>query len=337
MRRRRMEFLNDSLTSWLNVVPSVQFNPPSYAGGNGNLNDVCYLEMNGYKIYLFLALNTQDVLIRSWNEVNGGVYQGVIRASNNLNNNGVLGNVSFTHSSVTRTAQSIQYVNVGGIDYLYVMSLDGIMARFTFTLDLSIPTASVTFVDSFSLSASLSGEAGTYWFSEDGTKIWIINNGGVQTREFTLSTPFIPSTATLTANETNFRFASRPYFYGNGRYCVGLYRNNDLGTSTTFWDLALYECPIIYSPIGAVLRYRRPMSRNLTQSKLRTHQYLPLFLSDDRKEINWFAAQTTSSNANGRIGVGTFNIPLNFRGESPTLQSGVRGVRFTDGTYVEPN
>lgn len=334
MRRRREEFLNENLTSWLNVVPSVQFDPPSYGGGN--LVDVCFLEKNGFHIYLFLGVTSQNVLIRSFNESIGGAYEGVIRASNNLTNNGVLGNVSFTHSSIVRTARSIQYVVTGGQEYLYVLSVDSVIARFSMVLDLSTTpaVASLTFIDSYQMGTEAG--VGTFWFSADGLKLWTVNQGGTVMREFTFSNAYGLTSFTQTKNLTDFRVASRPYFFANGSYCLGLYRNNDLGSGTTIWDLAIYQCSDAYDPTTAVLRYRRPMWRQDSQSKLRTSQYLPLFLSNNRREINWFTTSNNSSSANGRIGYGWFDIPFNFRGESQTAESGVRGVRFTDGTYVEP-
>lgn len=336
MRRRREEFLNENLTSWLNVVPSVQFDPPSYAGGNGNLVDVCFLEKNGFHIYLFLGVTSQNVLIRSFNESIGGAYEGVIRASNNLTNNGVLGNVSFTHSSVVREVRSIQYVVTGGQEYLYVLSLDSVIARFSMVLDLSTTpaVASLTFIDSYQMGTEPS--TGTFWFSSDGLKLWTVNAGGTTVREFTFSNAYDLTSFTQTKNLTNFRLASRPYFFANGSYCLGLYRNNDGGTSETIWDLAIYQCNDAYDPTTAVLRYRRPMSRGASYTKLRTSAIFPLFLSNNRREVNWFSQTNASNNANGRIGYGWFNIPFNFRGESQTAESGVRGVKFTDGTYVEP-
>lgn len=337
-RLQHLAFMQEQDKSYLRVVPSVQFSPPS-TGGVNNLVGVCHFKINGDDFYLFnFVINATDDR-RSYlhkYDTSGGAFNGVIESSSKLTFVANLGSVNQTVSGSVRRPEGATYVKIGGVDYIYYICQDGYVLVYEITIDLNaVPAvASLTFVSGYSVFGS-SQQWTHFWFNDTGTKVWCGDNGGTRMQERTLTVPFdFGSSHSQTELNTNHLLASVPYFFSGGRYCLGLYRYSD-SSSNTVWDLCVYELAEVYNPMNFTVRYRRPILNGLTNSKLRIHQFLPLFLSYDQKKLNWFASGRNSANANGNIGIGTFDLTRNFRGDSNTAQSGVRGIAFTDGTYVE--
>lgn len=335
MRRRREDFLNENNTSYLNAVKAGQFNFPTPTGGwsgSNNLLDIISIYSGGRNLFLALRSSetSNDVLVYEYDD-NGGnnPYVGVIKSQSDLIFRANLGSAVFTHSSVFQNPRSIQYVEIGGSKKLFVYTIQAKIAEFDITLDLDLGVASLSFDSSYDAGGFSFGSTGAFfWFSEDKLKIWCGDNGGNYIRSYTLSSPADLTTLSF-VTETGVISAGRPSFFGGGTYALCKYR---LGSG--FSDLANYECSTPYDMSTATLRYRRPFTKFYTE--LRAALTLPIIMSTDRRYVNWFASATGSSNAGGRIGFGWFDIPFNFKGESQTAVSGVRGVKFTDGTYVEP-
>lgn len=333
MRRRREEFLNENNTSYLNAVKAGQFNFPTPTGGwanNNNLQDVIAVSSGGRNLFFALrSTNTSfDVLVYEYND-NGGTnpYVGVIKSASDLIFKANLGSTSFTHSSVSQTPRSIQYIEIGGNKKLFVYTSETKIGEFDVTLDLDLGTASLSFDSSYDAGSFSSGNGSFFWFSEDKLKMWCGNDGGTLIRSYTLSSPADLTTLSF-VTETSVFAAGRPSFFGGGTYALCKYRLGD-GRS----DLANYECSTPYDISTATLRYRRPFSTIFTS--LRAALTYPIIMSNGRRSVNWFTSGTGSNFAGGRIGYGWFDIPFNFRGESQTAMSNVRGVKFTDGSFVE--
>src|SRR5690606_4203125 len=143
-------------------------------------------------------------------------YTGVIKSASDLTFRANLGSTSFSHSAVSQTPRSIQYVNLSGTEYLYVYSSETKIGVFEITLDLDLAVASLDFVDSYDAGAFTGSSAGNgafFWFSEDYLKMWCGNDGGSLIRSYTLSSPADLSTLTF-VTQTGVFAAGRPAFFG---------------------------------------------------------------------------------------------------------------------------
>lgn len=334
MRRRREQFLIENNTSYLNTVKAGQFNFPNPTGGwanNNNLRDVIPISSGGRNLFFALRSDgtSYDVLVYEYND-NGGTnpYVGVIKSASDLTFRANLGSTLFTHSSVSQNPRSIQYVEIGGNKKLFVYTSETKIGEFDVTLDLDLGIASLSFDSSYDAGSFSSGNGEFFWFSEDKLKMWCGNSGGILNRSYTLSSPADLSTLSF-VTQTAVSAAGRPSFFGGGTYALCKY---SLGSG--YSDLANYECSTPYDISTATLRYRRPFVKVFTN--LRAALTLPVIMSNERRSVNWFTTGVGTSQAGGRIGYGWFDIPFNFRGESQTAMSDVRGVKFTDGTFVEP-
>lgn len=325
MRRRREAFLQENNISFLNVVKAGQFNFPAPTGGwanNNNLRDVIPVIRGDENLFFVLrSANTSfDVLVYEYTGIEA--YNGVIKSASDLTFRANLGSTSFSHSTVSQTPTSIQYVNLSGTEYLYVYSQETKIGVFEITLDLDLAIASLTFDNSYDAGSFASGGGGAFfWFSADLLKMWCGN--GVRIKSYNLSSPADLSTLSF-VTEIVISAAGRPAFFGGGTYALCKY---GLGSGQS--DLANYECTTPYDITTATLRYRRPFFI-ISSGGLRAALTHPIIMSNNRRECNWFTTGTGASFAGGRIGYGYFDIPFNFRGD------GVHGVKFTDGTFVEP-
>ena len=302
MRRRRDAFLQENNESYLNAVKAGQFNFPTPTGGwanNNNLQDVIPVIRDDENLFFVLrSTNTSfDVLVYEYTGIEA--YNGVIKSASDLTFRANLGSTNYSHSAVSQTPRSIQYVNLSGTEYLYVYSSETKIGVFEITLDLDLAIASLTFDNSYDAGSFTSGTGICFWFSEDLLKMWCGNNGGTLIRSYTLSTPADLSTLSF-AVETSVFAAGRPAFFGGGTYALVKYRLGD-GNS----DLANYECTTPYDITTATLRYRRPFVITNTVGFLRATLTLPIIMSNNRRECNWFYAGIS---AGGRIGYGSFDI-----------------------------
>src|SRR5690606_14427425 len=281
MRRRREAFLQENNISYLNVVKAGQFNFPTPTGGwanNNNLQDVIPVIRGSENLFVVLrSANTSfDVLVYEYTGIEA--YTGVIKSASDLTFRANLGSTSFSHSSVSQTPRSIQYVNLSGTEYLYVYSSETKIGVFEITLDLDLAVASLDFVDSYDAGSFTSGSGAFFWFSEDYLKMWCGNNGGTLIRSYTLSTPADLNTLSF-VEQTSVFAAGRPAFFGGGTYALCQYRLGD-GQS----DLANYECTEPYDIATATLRYRRPFTINSQLGFLRATLHYPIIMSNNRRE-----------------------------------------------------
>lgn len=324
MRKRRESFLQENNISYLNAVKAGQFNFPTPTGGwanNNNLQDIIPVIRGSENLFFVLrSTNTDfDVLVYEYTGIEA--YNGVIKSASDLTFRANLGSASFSHSAVSQSPVSIQYVNLSGTEYLYVYSEQTKIGVFEITLDLDSAIASLAFDNSYDAGSFTSGAGGFFWFSEDLLKMWCGDNTGTRILSYTLSSPADLSTLTF-VTQTDVFAAGRPSFFGGGTYALCKY-----GLGLGLSDLANYVCTTPYDITTATLRYRRPFYK--VDTDLRATLTLPIIMSNNRRECNWFVG-TGINNAGGRIGYGSFDIPFNFRGD------GVHGVKFTDGTFVEP-
>src|SRR5690606_18508535 len=284
MRRRREAFLQENNISYLNVVKAGQFNFPTPTGGwanNNNLRDVIPVIRGDENLFFVLrSANTSfDVLVYEYTGIEA--YNGVIKSASDLTFRANLGRTSISHSSVSQTPTSIQYVNLSGSEYLYVYSEETKIGVFEITLDLDLAIASLTFDNSYDAGAFTGTSAGTgacFWFSEDLLKMWCGNSNGTLIRSYTLSSPADLSTLTF-VTQTGVCAAGRPAFCGDGTYALRKYRLGD-GQS----DLANYECTEPYDIATATLRYRRPFTINSQLGFLRATLHYPIIMSNNRRE-----------------------------------------------------
>lgn len=325
-QQRRRLFGADIDTSYFNVVPTSQFNPPGWGSGQGNLMGV---QMTKDKTKVLMMQNGQT----------STDFQKRIRIYANENPNGIIESAL----DLTYVGQTAEFnFEVGGVrqqltsGFLYnedlgkiwVLSSDNYAIVAEWNFDISTNTQ--TFVQYVTLPYILQG--GSFYFSTAGTEFYTSRNAptGVTIVRYDLSTPFDISTYSISATRNwgsadGLTFASPPFFYSNGGY--GIYLSYYGGSGQANINKRQFSTPFDFTSVELGTGYRQAIRRDGYNSQIRLIAQLPIFFSQDLRKMNYF---NNASSAGGRIGVGYFDIPANFKG----LGNELGGVRLLPSTVI---
>src|SRR5690606_17962358 len=125
------------------------------------------------------------------------------------------------------------------------------------------------------------------------------------------------------SGDDGLTFSSPPFFYSNGGY--GIYLSYGGGGANI--NKRQFSTPFDFTSVELGTGYRQGIRRGAYQSELRLTAQLPIFFSEDLRKMNYFDNGTS---AGGRIGIGYFDIPANFRG----LGNELGGVRLLPSTVI---
>lgn len=327
-QQRRRLLMADTDTSYFNVVPDSQFNPPDWGNTQGNLMGV---QMTNDK--------TKVLLMQNGNSGSSPELQKRIRIYSNSNPNGIIESAldleyiaqtaefNFEISGVRQQLGSgFLYNEDLGKIWVIVTGTSGIVAEWDFDID----TNTQSFVQYVTLPYSLSG--GSLYFSADGTELYTSNtSAGVSIVKYDLSTEFDISTYSVSETRTwssadGLAFNSPPFFYSAGGY--GIYLSNYGGSGQANINKRQFSTPFDFTSIELGSGYRQGIRRTgIDYTGMRLIAQLPIFFSQDLRKMNYF---NNGTQAGGRIGIGYFDIPANFRG----LGNELGGVRLLPSTVM---
>lgn len=315
---RREMFFNDN-KSFLNIVPASQFNPPSFSSN-----------ANGFQI------NEERTIVLIMQVGNAGTtpqLQKKISVYNLTSSNGIINNAS--ELSFIGTTNELNFEISGNRKQLpigfywdslnskiYVRGTGDSIANATIAeFDFNLATLTATFLRYKTLDIQF--QSGNFYFSENKARIFVCNAGGSNSyAEYALSIPGNISTATLVkikSLDSQNCFAAAPVFYANGGYGFFITRTAIAGeTNIVKRQFSVpYDYDTIITDSGYSQAFKRPSygTGNFYSDSLQ-----PIFISKDFRKINYFSA---SALAGGRIGVATFEIPANFKGNG----NGLGGVK----------
>jgi hypothetical protein len=327
-QHRRRLLMEDNDTSFFNVVPTSQFNIPSWGETQGALYGV---QMNNDKTKVLMMQNGDDTTTPN--------FQKRISIYENSNPNGIIESAS----DLTYIDQTEEFnFEVGGLrqslqsGFLYNEDLGKIwvvtagdetiiVGEWNFNID----TNTQSFVQYVTLPYGF--KQGSFYFSGDGTSFYTSKHGGsgVTIVRYDLSISFDLSTYSVSQTREwdsydGLTFASPPFFYSNGGYGIYL--------SYYSWDGAninkrQFSTPFDFTSVELGTGYHQAIERNAYNSQIRLSAQLPIFFSKDLRKMNYFSI---NSSAGGAIGVGYFDIPINFRG----LGDELGGVRLLPSTVI---
>lgn len=321
MTHRRRLLMNSTAKSYFNVVSGGQFNPPDWFGSQGNLMGV---QFNNDR--------TKVLMMQSGSDSTTPTQQRRIRIYENSNPNGIIesasdltyiGQTAEFNFEVSGVRQQLDYGFLYNEDLgkIWVKSItnDFVVAEWDYDID----TNTQSFVQYVTLPYSLLG--GSFYFSADGTEFYTSRNAasGVTIVKYTLSTPFDISTYSVTTTRSwnsndGLTFSSPPIFYNNGGY--GVYLSYYGGSGQVNINKRQFSTPFDFTSVELGTGYRQAIRRTGYTNQIILYGQLPIFFSEDLRKMNFF---NNGSSAGGRIGVGYFDIPANFRGNG-NEQGGVR-------------
>lgn len=323
-QQRRRLFMADDDKSFFNVVPASQFNPPEWTGQRGNLMGV---QMTNDKTKVLMMQNGVTETTPS--------FQKRIRIYENSNPNGIIESAT----DLKYVGQTAEFnFEVGGVrqqptyGFLYNEDLgkiwvilgNGTVAEWDFDID----TNTQSFVKYVTLPYTLHN--GSIYFSADGTQLYTSNNSATVTIvRYDLSTPFDISTYSVSqtrewSSDDGLTFTSPPFFYSAGGY--GIYLSFHTGGGVNI-NKRQFSTPFDFTSVELGSGYRQAIYRSGVGG-MRVTAQLPIFFSQDLRKMNYFSNGTGAWG--GRIGVGYFDIPANFRG----LGNELGGVRLLPSTVI---
>jgi hypothetical protein len=316
--------MEDTDTSYFNVVPASQFNPPSWISNQGNLRGV---QFNNDR--------TKVLLMQHGSGSTTPTLQKTIRIYENSNPNGIIESAL----DLTYIAQTSEFnFEVGGVrqqlgtGFLYNEDLGkvwvlGNSSDIIAEWDFDIDTNTQSFVQYVTLPYSFE----SFYFSSEGTELYTSRNAptGVTIVRYDLSTPFDISTYSVSqtrswSSQNGLTFTSPPFFYSNGGY--GIYLSYYKGGANI--NKRQFSTPFDFTSIEFGTGYRQAIRRTAYENDIRLYAQLPIFFSEDLRKMNYFNNNNTS--AGGRIGIGYFDIPANFIG----LGDELGGVRLLPSTVI---
>lgn len=321
-QHRRRLLMQSNTKSYFNVVSGGQFSTSDWTSNQGNLMGV---QFNNDR--------TKVLMMQNGSGSTTPTLQKRIRIYNLSNPNGIIESQSDITYSGTQTAEF--NFEISGVrqqlDYGFLYSEDlgkiwvhvGGTSAVVAEWDYDIDTNTQSFVQYVTLPYNLTG--GSFYFSSDGTHFYTSRNAvsGVTIVKYTLSTPFDIATYSVTTTRSwdssnGLTFSSPPFFYNNGGY--GIYMSYYGGSGQVNIDKRQFSEPYDFTSVELGTGYRQAFRRTAYESSIRSIAQLPIFFSEDLRNMNFFNNNTA---AGGRIGIGYFNIPANFRGDG-NEQGGVR-------------
>lgn len=302
--------------SYLNIVANSQFNAPSYPGTHG-LIGADYSKDRSKLILLSNGVSgtTPTNQKRLYCYTNSNPI-GIAESASDLTYLGLSNDLVFEISGVRQQIGiGIHWDSDLGKIWLRHTTNAAMISEYTF----DFTTLTATYVQSKVLSGDFS--SGNFYFNPTYTKLFV-SSGTTTFQEYTLSTAGDISTATLTSAVTGVQFTNFPIFFEMGTSAIFSFYNIGSGQS----DLRKTQLSTPYDiNTFIVAGYVQPFYRSAV-SGYRVTATLPIIASIGLKKINYFSGAISSG---GRIGVGTFDDPLDFEG----LGSGNGGVKV-GGTLV---
>lgn len=316
-QHRRRLLMQSNTKSYFNVVSGGQFNPPSWGSNQGNLRGV---QMTNDKTKVLMMQNGAspdfEKRIRVYELDNPN---GIIESSGDLTYIGQTAEFNFEISGVRQQLDyGFLYNEDLGKIWVHVGSTSTVVAEWDYDID----TNTQSFVKYVTLPYNLQG--GSFYFSADGTEFYTSRNGsGTTIVKYALSTPFDIATYSVTTTRTwdvgaGLTFSSPPLFYSNGGY--GIYLSYYGGSGQVNINKRQFSTPYDFTSVEFGTGYRQGIRRTAYENSIRTIAQLPIFFSEDLRKMNFF---DNATQAGGRIGVGYFGIPANFRGNGDE-QGGLR-------------
>lgn len=322
LSNRRKHLISRDQKSFFNVVPASQFDPPSWAtNSQGGLMGVQF-NNDRTKVLMMQAgsSSTTPTFQRRIRIYENSNPNGIIESTSDLTYIGQTAEFNFEISGVRQQLDSwFLYDEDLGKIWVHVGGNYAVVAEW----DFDITTNTESFVQYVTLPYSLL--AGSFYFSADGTHFYTSRSAptGVTIVKYTLSTPFDISTYTVSqtrewSSVNGLIFSSPPFFYNNGGY--GIYLSYYGGSGQLNINKRQFSEPFDFTSVELGSGYRQAIRRISYENDIRLYGQLPIFFSEDLRKMNYF---NNASVVGGRIGLGYFDIPANFRGNG-NQQGGVR-------------
>lgn len=329
--RRRLLLTTGQQKSFFNFVGVSQFNPPIWTNGSqGNLLGMQIIDGGTKALLLSNGGNSTTptfqlrLRVYSLSSTNG-----VIEQMTDLSFLGQTGDLRFEISSTLIVPQAGFYYNED-LQKFWIKTSNRIIEY-----DFDISTYTATLVQYITISTTVNN--GGFYFTPDGMTLYTSRQASSDNiHKHNLSSYFdigsITTTTNYTFSDTNgLIFGSRPYFYSDGRFAIYLSYAVGGGYNANINKKA-FSTPYDYPSLITSSGYRQAFSKGQSDTTIgiASQATQPIILSNDLLKMNWSSPAPTTAGG-GRIGIGYFDIPANFKGNGDEL-GGVRNI--TNGNIL---